>query len=112
MEYFVIPEGAGSSSSSPPTLIPTVIGFGSDSFYYTGNGTIEGIVRIKKKNSAQCECVLFTEKHNQFVQSVLSDENGIFKFNNVDETFQYYIVAREKSGLWEYRIQSKITPVV
>lgn len=77
-----------------------------------GLGVLSGTVTVRGVVQAGAIVLLFDEETNAYVNSTTSDASGIFSFSGLPENRQFFMVFKEPTGLWEYRVSSRRTPVV
>ena len=77
----------------------------------SGNAHIAGITSLKGV-PISAMVVLHEEVTGGVVSSTTSSSTGEYRFDNLDVNSKYFIIVKEPSGLWEYRVQSRITPVL
>lgn len=94
---------AKSLASGESRITDNGIGFGS--------GTLSGTVTVRGAIQAGAIVLLFDELTGQYVNSTVSDGSGIFTFTGLPDR-QFFMVFKEPTGLWEYRVSSRRTPVV
>ena len=78
---------------------------------FEGNGVLSGVVRVDGENQIGCIVSLYSEKTQEYLTSSVTDSNGMFVFEHLNTEELFYIVAKEPSGAWEYRVSSRRKPV-
>lgn len=78
----------------------------------SGSGFIQGVVTLKGTPEPNAIVSLFEEESGIRVKTITASSSGLYRFDNLDTTLKYFIIVKEPSGLWEYRVQSRITPVI
>lgn len=75
-------------------------------------GVLSGKATIKGEPIANATINAFVSETNEFVGTGTSDLEGNYIINGLDETKDHYIVVIEPSGEWEYRVRSRLRPVI
>lgn len=57
-------------------------------------------------------CSLYEEDSGAFIERKNSDASGAYRFDNLDVNLKFFIIVKKPFGLWEYRVQYRITPVL
>ena len=77
-----------------------------------GLGVLSGTVTVRGVVQAGAIVLLFDEETNAYVDSTTTNSSGVFSFSGLAEEKQFFMVIKEPTGLWEYRVSSRRTPVV
>ena len=76
-----------------------------------GLGVLSGTVTVRGVVQAGAIVLLFDEETNAYVNSTTTNASGVYTFNGLPDR-QFFMVIKEPTGLWEYRVSSRRTPVV
>lgn len=72
---------------------------------------LSGSVSIKGVPQSGVTVLLYDEATYAFVASTTTDGAGLYTFTGLSTANTYFMVYKEPSGLWEYRVSSRRTPV-
>lgn len=75
-----------------------------------GAGVLTGTVTVKGIVQAGVIVLLFDEATSQFINATTTDAGGVYTFTGLPTTRDFFMVYKEPSGLWEYRVSSRRTP--
>lgn len=76
-----------------------------------GPGVLSGTVTVRGVVQSGAIVLLFDEETEQYVNATTSNASGIYTFTGLPEGRQFFMVFKEPTGLWEYRVSSRRTPV-
>lgn len=78
---------------------------------FSGNGILAGSVRILGDVGSGFIVDLHSEITGEKISSTVTDGIGTFEFTNLEKTEKFFMVFKDPSGLWEYRVSSRRNPV-
>lgn len=73
------------------------------------DGSISGVVTLKGVDLPGCEVVILDESMNAVGSQILT--GNTYSFSGLDKAQKHCVIVKEPTGAWEYRIQSRVTPV-
>lgn len=78
---------------------------------FEGSGVLSGVVRVNDELQTDCIVSLYSEDTQELLQSTTTNASGEFIFEGLNTEELFYIVAKEPSNAWEYRISSRRKPI-